>query len=127
MDSPAVSTILPTRLDRGSYLGHVALLERDDLLGTLQGLHEEAIAGSGRLALVHGEAGVGKSALVREWGALAATHSPVLRGACDPLSSPVRSVRSSTSRRTSTRRSTSSCARASGTGCSRRRWPRSKR
>jgi hypothetical protein len=88
MDGPAVSAILPTRLERGSYPGHVALLERDDLLGTLQGLHEEAIAGSGRLALVHGEAGVGKSALVREWGALAATHSPVLRGACDPLSSP---------------------------------------
>ena len=88
MDGPAVSAILPTRLDRGSYPGHVALLERDDLLGTLQGLHEEAIAGSGRLALVHGEAGVGKSALVREWGALAATQSPVLRGACDPLSSP---------------------------------------
>ena len=54
----------------------------------MQGLHEDAIAGSGRLALVHGEAGVGKSALVREWGALAATQSRVLRGACDPLSSP---------------------------------------
>ena len=88
MDGPAVSAFLPARLDRGSYPEHVALLERDDLLGTLQGLHEEAIAGSGRLVLVHGEAGVGKSALVREWGALAASQSPVLWGACDPLSSP---------------------------------------
>jgi DNA-binding SARP family transcriptional activator/DNA-binding CsgD family transcriptional regulator/tetratricopeptide (TPR) repeat protein len=88
MDGPAVSAILPTRLVRGSYPDQVALLERDDLLGTLQGLHEEALAGSGRLVLVHGEAGVGKSAVVREWGALAATRSPVLWGACDPLSSP---------------------------------------
>ena len=37
MDGPAVSAILPTRLDRGSYPGHVALLERDDLLGTSAG------------------------------------------------------------------------------------------
>jgi DNA-binding SARP family transcriptional activator/tetratricopeptide (TPR) repeat protein len=88
MDGPAVSAFLPARLDRGSYPEHVALVERDDLLGTLHGLHEEAIAGSGRLVLVHGEAGVGKSALVREWGSLAAAQSPVLWGACDPLSSP---------------------------------------
>ena len=63
-------------------------MERDDLLGTLQGLHDEALAGSGRLALVHGEAGVGKSALVREWSAPGAARAAVLWGACDPLSSP---------------------------------------
>jgi DNA-binding SARP family transcriptional activator/DNA-binding CsgD family transcriptional regulator/tetratricopeptide (TPR) repeat protein len=88
MDGPAVSAFLPTRLDRGSYHDRVALLERDDLLGTLQGLHAEAMAGFGRLVLVHGEAGVGKSALVRDWAAVAASQSPVLWGACDPLSSP---------------------------------------
>ena len=88
MDGPAVSAFLPTRLDRGSYPEQVALVERDDLLGTLQGLHEEAVGGSGRLVLVHGEAGVGKSALVREWGAIASSRSQVLWGACDPLSSP---------------------------------------
>jgi DNA-binding SARP family transcriptional activator/DNA-binding CsgD family transcriptional regulator/tetratricopeptide (TPR) repeat protein len=88
MDGPAVSAFLPARLARGSYPEHVALLERDGLLKTLEGLHDEAMAGSGRLVLVHGEAGVGKSALVREWGAVAAAQSPVLWGACDPLSSP---------------------------------------
>ena len=88
LDLPGVSTFLPARTERGSYPERVALVERADLLATLGGLHEEALAGSGRLVLVNGEAGVGKSALVREWAADAGSRARVLWGACDPLSSP---------------------------------------
>ena len=88
MDGPALSSLLPPRRPDGSYPEPVALVERDGHLDALRTLHGEALAGSGRLVLVHGEAGVGKSALVREWSAGAREHATVLWGACDPLSSP---------------------------------------
>jgi DNA-binding CsgD family transcriptional regulator len=58
------------------------LVERADLLASMQGLLAEALAGNGRLVMVGGEAGVGKSALV---AALAdvATEPVVRRGCCD--------------------------------------------
>jgi len=58
------------------------LLERDDLLATLDSFLTDAHRGRGRLALVAGEAGVGKSSLVQ---ALAgdADGSRVLFGVCD--------------------------------------------
>ena len=62
------------------------LLERTPQLASLQGYLTEAAAGRGRLVLVSGEAGVGKTALVRRFcGEASAT---VLWGACDPLSTP---------------------------------------
>jgi len=88
LELPGMSTFLPCRQDRGTYSEHVALVERTDLVETLTGLHDEALGGSGRLVLVHGEAGVGKSALVREWSGLAQARGRILWGACDPLSSP---------------------------------------
>lgn len=88
LEMSGISTFLPARQVPGSYSDHVALVERAQLLETLTGLHDEVLGGSGRLVLVHGEAGVGKSALVREWSGSAAERSRVLRGACDPLSSP---------------------------------------
>jgi len=88
LELPGMSTFLPSRPERGAYAEHVALVERGDLVGTLTGLHDEAVGGSGRLVLVHGEAGVGKSALVREWSGTAHGRGRVLWGACDPLSSP---------------------------------------
>jgi predicted ATPase len=53
------------------------LLEREAFLDTLNGP-------PGRLILVGGEAGVGKTALVREF----ADGRPVLWGSCDPLHTP---------------------------------------
>ena len=47
----------------------------------------EAANGTGRAIAITGEAGAGKSALVRE-ACLAAPDMRVLRGACDPLSTP---------------------------------------
>jgi DNA-binding SARP family transcriptional activator/DNA-binding NarL/FixJ family response regulator/tetratricopeptide (TPR) repeat protein len=88
LDGPALSSLLPPRRAGGSYIEPVALVERDGHLDTLHTLHGEALAGSGRLVLVHGEAGVGKSALVRAWSAAAQERAVVLWGACDPLSSP---------------------------------------
>ncbi len=66
----------------------MALVERAEILGSLHELREETLGGSGRLVLVHGETGVGKSALVREWAGFAVERCRVLWGACDPLSSP---------------------------------------
>jgi len=88
LEMPGMSTFLPSRQERGTYSEHVALVERTHLVETLTGLHDEAVGGSGRLVLVHGEAGVGKSALVREWSGLAQARGHILWGACDPLSSP---------------------------------------
>ncbi len=87
LEMPGMATFLPARSAR-AYPDPVALVEREHLLETLTGLHDDALAGSGRLVLVHGEAGVGKSALVRAWSARADQRGRVLWGACDPLSSP---------------------------------------
>ena len=87
LEMPGMATFLPARSAR-AYPDPVALVEREQLLEALTGLHDDALAGSGRLVLVHGEAGAGKSALVRTWSAAADQRSRVLWGACDPLSSP---------------------------------------
>src|SRR5262245_50512226 len=71
-------------LGAGSARGE--LLERGPQLASLAGAVAEAKAGHGRIVLVHGEAGVGKTALVRRFCAEA--HARVLWGACDPLSTP---------------------------------------
>jgi DNA-binding SARP family transcriptional activator/ATP/maltotriose-dependent transcriptional regulator MalT len=88
LEMPGMSTFLPPQQERGNYPEHVTLVERNHLVESLTDLHDEALGGSGRLVLVHGEAGVGKSALVREWSGLARTRGRVLWGACDPLTSP---------------------------------------
>ncbi len=65
----------------------VGLLERDAQLASLTGYAEEARHGDGRLVLVGGEAGVGKSALVEQ----AQRDVPAaqwLWGACDGLFTP---------------------------------------
>ena len=87
LEMPGMAAFLPASTTR-AYADSVALVERAHLLETLTGLHDEALACSGRLVLVHGEAGIGKSALVRAWSAAADQRGRVLWGACDPLSSP---------------------------------------
>ena len=59
------------------------LLERDELIATLA----VALEDGGRMVFVGGEAGAGKTSLVR---ALAAsTDAPVLQGACENLATPI--------------------------------------
>jgi predicted ATPase len=70
-----------------SAFGQSGLLEREEPLARLASLFEAAAAGSGSLALVAGEAGVGKTTLAREFCARHAS-ARVLWGACDRLFTP---------------------------------------
>jgi DNA-binding CsgD family transcriptional regulator/tetratricopeptide (TPR) repeat protein len=69
-------------------LEQLGLLERDDMLEELRLALAEASDGRGRLVLIAGEAGVGKTAVVQ---ALCDEQSGIIRilqGACDPLFTP---------------------------------------
>ena len=64
------------------------LLERSESLDALFRLAAEAATGSGRLALIGGEAGVGKTALIRHFSRAVSREIRVVCGSCDPLSLP---------------------------------------
>lgn len=65
------------------------LLERADELATLAAaLRDVGRSRRGQMLLVSGEAGVGKTALVREFCDVHAASAPILRCACDPLFTP---------------------------------------
>ncbi len=64
------------------------LIERDEALAALHGAYSEARSGAGRLALVAGEAGIGKTSVVRAFAASVARSTRILTGACDPLFTP---------------------------------------
>jgi DNA-binding CsgD family transcriptional regulator len=64
------------------------LLERESALETLGAWFAEARAGRGRLVLVGGEAGVGKTTLVEEFALRHRQAARILWGACDPLTTP---------------------------------------
>ena len=66
------------------YAPDVSLLEREQHLAELSGWLERAAAGRGSLVLIGGEAGSGKSTLVREFAA----GRDALTGWCDPLVTP---------------------------------------
>lgn len=78
----------PTALPTGGRLFGVELLERDGSLADLDALLEEARGGSGVIALVHGETGIGKTSLVRAFVEGVATDAFVLTGVCDDLFTP---------------------------------------
>ena len=65
-----------------------ALLERDEQLRTLRSHLTHATSGKGAMVLVGGEAGIGKSALVRRFCDDAARTSRVLVGGCDAMQTP---------------------------------------
>jgi DNA-binding CsgD family transcriptional regulator len=65
----------------------MALLEREQALGSLAEYADQARRGEGRLALVAGEAGVGKSALLDRFAA-SLTGAGWYWGACDGLFTP---------------------------------------
>jgi len=65
-----------------------SLLERDDALAVLEHALAEARAGRGGVVLVSGDAGVGKTALVRAFCAYSAPDLRVLVGGCDGLRTP---------------------------------------
>ena len=65
-----------------------ALVERHDVLSELNGALARVRAGTGELAVITGEAGTGKTSVVREFLRDAPGLPFVLRGACDPLTVP---------------------------------------
>ena len=64
------------------------LLERDRELELMAGLLAEADASGGKVVLLRGEAGIGKSALVREFTEGHADEAHVHLGSCDDLLTP---------------------------------------
>ncbi len=66
----------------------MTLLEREPLLEALAAALREAAGGGGRVALVYGEAGIGKTTLVDAFAREHAGPGRVLRGACDSLLTP---------------------------------------
>jgi predicted ATPase len=66
----------------------VALLERRQALSQLYELLDRAGSGHGRLLFIGGEAGVGKSVLIRQFSDSVSRTARLLPGACDPLSTP---------------------------------------
>ncbi len=64
------------------------ILERDRALSTLQVALDEAEAGHGRVVLVSGEAGIGKTSVVRAFQELSRERIRVVSGACDALFTP---------------------------------------
>ena len=66
----------------------IELLERDAALTQLAAALEAATAGEGGLVLVSGEAGIGKTALLRHFARQQRASVRVLWGACDALFTP---------------------------------------
>jgi ELWxxDGT repeat protein len=64
------------------------LLERDVPLGELGGALQDAIAGNGRIVLISGEAGIGKTSLVEKFTAEQKDLVRVLWGVCDAMFTP---------------------------------------
>ena len=64
------------------------LYERDAELGLLHQLVADLGSTGGRVVLVRGEAGIGKTALVDEFVARVSADAEVLHGACDDLLTP---------------------------------------
>jgi predicted ATPase/DNA-binding CsgD family transcriptional regulator len=64
------------------------LLERESQLAALAATLQEANSSNGRMALVSGEAGIGKTSLVRRFTAEITPPTRLLWGACDDLFTP---------------------------------------
>jgi len=74
-------------IERRKHKPH--LIERDQPLQELSGLCQQLTQQGGRIALVYGEAGIGKSTLIEQFitDLDAATHHAI--GLCDPLNTPI--------------------------------------
>jgi hypothetical protein len=78
--------VATTSIDRERWRDSSELLERSDCLSTMEGVLAEVVSGGrGRLVLVEGEAGVGKTALVRRFCGGRGSSARVLWGICDAL------------------------------------------
>ena len=64
------------------------LIEREQQLNSLADAWRQVTFGNGRIVLVSGEAGIGKTALIERFVADQGGAARVLRGGCDALFSP---------------------------------------
>src|SRR5678810_699836 len=64
------------------------LLEREDFFKQLQDTLADVIHGNGRVVLVSGEAGIGKTSLVEQFVETVKNRCRVLWGGCDALFTP---------------------------------------
>lgn len=64
------------------------LLEREQFLGQLETILSDVAGGNGRLVVVSGEAGIGKTSLVERFAEANRQQARVLWGACDALFTP---------------------------------------
>ena len=64
------------------------LIERDEAIATLRRHLDESASGLGRLVLIRGEAGIGKTALVNAFIADCPADVGIFWGACDGVSTP---------------------------------------
>ena len=71
-----------------SALADGPLLERESAIASLSEGLADAVAGRGRVALVAGEAGIGKTSLVRAFAEAQDGRVRVLHGACEALFTP---------------------------------------
>jgi len=65
------------------------LIEREEVLGWLEGRLNDAKAGVGHVAVISGEAGIGKSAVLAAFMASLPMGTSVFSGSCDPLATPI--------------------------------------
>jgi DNA-binding CsgD family transcriptional regulator/tetratricopeptide (TPR) repeat protein len=70
------------------YVPAMDLVERGALLASLRAIVDDARAGAGSVVLLGGEAGVGKTSLVRALTDAEGSRVRVLWGACEPLVTP---------------------------------------
>lgn len=66
----------------------MTLLERDGLLAQLAARWSQARQGPGQLVFIEGEAGIGKTTVLRAFAASVRADSPVYWGACDAMATP---------------------------------------
>jgi predicted ATPase len=64
------------------------LIERDDFLSIMQKTFDEVITGDGHCILISGEAGIGKTSLVREFSKKNKDDCQIYLGSCDALYTP---------------------------------------
>ncbi|CAG1019499.1 Transcriptional regulatory protein ComA [Burkholderiaceae bacterium] len=64
------------------------LLERDGLLAQLDARWSQAREGPGQLVFIEGEAGIGKTTVLRAFAASVRADSPVYWGACEAMATP---------------------------------------
>jgi DNA-binding CsgD family transcriptional regulator len=66
----------------------MTLLEREALLAQIRAQWSEARAGPGRLVFVEGEAGIGKTSVLRAFTTAVRSDAPVYWGACEAMATP---------------------------------------